>query len=310
MSFDDREKSWLRRAGMVISLLLILAAVGVAAWKVDLSVILHAKPWQAAVMIGAVLVNLLAGGALFWVVTLSFDANPRCGLWRMTSLVSASALINYLPMRPGIAGRAAFMKLQHNLPIHQSMIVLAIVMIAGVLVVGGAGAVCLALRDHGGLAMAFILAGLLVVSMVGSEMAAAFVLRRPMKAAWSWPLLRAVDLLAASARMWIAFAIVGHPVPAWVAVVTAAGGMLAVMVGLLPNGLGMKEWMVAGLASLTGASSDAATAGLAAALVDRAFEAVVVLPMGLICMRSLARLQPVVPSSETTEVASDGINAR
>ena len=279
---------------VIVGLLLVLAAAGYVLWKVDLHPILQAKPWQAAVMIAAVLVNLLAGGALFWIVTRSFDANPKCGFWRMTCLVSASALLNYLPLRPGIAGRAAFMKVHHNLPIGQSMIVLAIVMIAGVMIVGGAGTVGLLLRDHSELAMGFIIAGLLVISMVGSEMLASFTLRRPMIAAWSWPVLRMLDLCAATVRMWTAFQILGHPVPVWVAVVTAAGGMLMVMVGLLPNGLGMKEWMVAGLMTFTGQGSAAAIAA-AAALIDRAFEAVVVLPVGLICMRWLAKLEPGTP---------------
>jgi uncharacterized membrane protein YbhN (UPF0104 family) len=310
MSAIARHKAWLQPVGLALGAALTLAAIGVALWHVDFSAIARAQPWHWVVMILAVAGNLVIGGVTFWVVTLSFDAKPPVTLTRTTTLVAATALANYLPLRPGIAGRAAYLKLRHGLPLRQSLIILLIVTILGTALVIVAALAALLLRSQGataivGVALAFVLLLMIITGPIAQR-----VLRRPLVAAWSWPLFRAADLALASLRLWVAFEILGHPVPLSVALLTGSGGVLVSLVGLTPNGLGMEEWTVAALTAATADLPDAAALGLAAALVDRAFEAIVVVPAGTLALRWLAREARDVPTSETHDVASSGTPER
>ncbi len=263
---------------MVLGAVLLLGAIAVAVRQPDWSALREASPAWAALLGGIVLVNLLTLGLLNWIVTRSFDANPPVGLTRMAALIAASALLNYLPLRPGLLGRAAYLKLHHALPLRQSFLIL--------LIITGAGALTSAVMI--GLLLLrpedWPLPGLLLLA-IGSCFApplARWALHRPIVDAWSWLALRTAIVLLAGTRLWIAFTLIGHPVSFDRALLAAAAGMLATLAGVTPNGLGLREWIIA-------AASPVGAAGLAAALIDRAVEVVIIIPTGLIALRSLKR---------------------
>src|SRR5690606_4745098 len=82
----------------------------------------------------------------------------------------------------------------------------------------------------------------------------------------------------ASGRLMLAFYVLGERLPLDVAIAAAAAGMLLAMAGVTPNGLGMKEWAVAALAATQ--TAIAGPVGLAAAILDRAAEAIACLLVG------------------------------
>lgn len=292
---------------MGVALVLLAAAVAMAVRQTDLQVLWQAPIW-VWLMFGVLIAgNLLLASLMFWVVTLSFDASPRVGLGRMTMLVTASALLNFLPFRPGLIGRAAILRTHHNLPLKQSMWILLVV-----LATGGLVSLCL------GLAALFItnlwvlgvtLACLTAALTLSTGPLACALLRRTVVMAWLWVPIRVADALLASLRIWLAFWVMGHPLDARQALIAGSAGLIIAMVGLTPNGLGLKEWAIALISQSLAATT--VQLGLAASLVDRSMEAITLIVLGLIAlwmMRSWLTSSPSEPSDTPTDKPT-GLNS-
>lgn len=259
------------------AVLLLALAMIIAVKQVDLSILaaVEIRVWLAFVVLVAG--NLFLASLMFWVVTLSFDAVPRVGLVRMTQLVTASALLNFLPLRPGLIGRAAILRTHHNLPLRQSAIILLIILITGGLVTLAIGLAALFITNP--LVLGASLIGLTVLMSVCTGPIASKILRRRLLLAWLWVPIRMTDALVASMRLWVAFWVMGHPLDARQALVAGAAGLIIAMIGLTPNGLGLKEWAIALITQAMAVT--AVQVGLAATLVDRSMEAMVVIVAGL-----------------------------
>jgi hypothetical protein len=271
---------WFRGAGSVLAVTLLVLAVILATREVDWSVLAAASPAAVVALAALVVVNLVVTAGVFWLITLSFDARPVVGPLKMAELITGSALLNYVPVvRPGLWGRAAYLKAYHALPITQSLLILAVVM---ALAVASAVATLTLLLPVGspGRWGALIVA-LLALAAV-SPMVGRVILRRRVRLAWLWLPVRMLDLLAAAARLWLAFAILGQPIAFDTAVLIGAAGLLVKLAGVTPNGLGLSEWVVAGLAAVLSPASTAI--GAAAAVLDRAVEVAVVVPAGLLAV--------------------------
>jgi uncharacterized membrane protein YbhN (UPF0104 family) len=264
----------LRWAGLIVGAALMVWAVVTAVQAIDMATLGRLLSGRGAVMLAAAAGNLMVTSVLFWVITLSFDARPRVSLSRMTALIAASGLLNYLPLQAGLFGRAAYLKAKHGLPLRQAMVIQLVVLGVGSVVLGGAAAVGL-MYPVEMLSWGVAGAGLALVALcAATPWIARLLLRRPAREAWSWGLLRAVDLLLGAARLWLAFASVGQPIGYARAVTITAAGMFVSMLPFVPNGLGLREWVIAALAPMQTA------AGLAAAVIDRAVEAVVLMVGG------------------------------
>jgi uncharacterized membrane protein YbhN (UPF0104 family) len=120
-------------------------------------------------------------------------------------------------------------------------------------------------------------AALLALSPLVSPLASRL-LGRTVRHGWTWLPLRVGDMLVAGLRLWLAFWMVGQPIGYSTAVAMAAAGLLVNLAGITPNGLGLREWLIAGLTAVA-LPLDSAL-GAAAAVVDRAIEAVVVAVAG------------------------------
>lgn len=275
---EARLKPLLRVVGLLAGGILIVWAVVAALREIDLSQVSAAHTPHLLLLALAVAVNLVLTGVLFWLVTLSFDADPRVPPGRMIELIAASSLLNYLPLRAGLLGRASYLKLRHGLPLAQSGVILLVILGlgAGVLMfVGVAVMAAPAAARHWACLCA--MAALLLASPLVAPVARRALGRTIHGGAW-WVPLRVADMMVGGARLWLAFAVIGAPVPIAHAIAMSAAGMLVSLVGLTPNGLGMREWVVAAAAGVLSPASTAA--GLAASLIDRAVEAVVLAVAG------------------------------
>lgn len=285
------------------AVVLLGLAVTFALGQVDLSLLAKVKLWVWAVFLLLVVCNLFLASMMFWVVTLSFDASPRVGLMRMTMLVTASALLNFLPFRPGLIGRAAVLRTHHGLPLRQSALILLIVLGTGTMVTLAVG-LCALFIDNPWLLASSLLGVCLVLSVLTGPVASN-ILRRQLVLAWLWVPIRLADALVASLRLWLAFWVVGHSLDMRQALVAGAAGLIIAMIGLTPNGLGLKEW---GIALITQAMAiTTVQIGLAASLVDRSVEASAVVVLGLLaiwCMRKWLARHQVVAADSSGQAAS------
>ena len=273
-----------RLIGLGAGVAMLAWALAMAMRLVDLRPLGQAQAGELTVLAIAVGANLFLSGLLFWAITLAFDAQPPVRLTRMTQLLCASWLINYLPFHPGWIGRAAYLKRRHDLPLAQSAVISAIGFSCGVVVVATAAAITWIQPVWGQpLIGAVVLIG--ASSLTGRL--AQRLIRRDIVYSWTWLPIRVMLLLAKSLRLWIAFSMVGYPIPFHQAVTVSAIGLLVDLLGITPNGLGFCEWVVGGMTQAMTAVEG--SAGLAAALIDRAVEALIVAIVGLLSVWQLKR---------------------
>jgi uncharacterized membrane protein YbhN (UPF0104 family) len=269
--------TWL---ALLIGVGLLIGAIIMASAQVDWSVLSDAQPWQLGVLAISVVGNLLASGMIWWVVTLSFSAKPKVQLPTMVALVCASGLLNYLPLRPGLVGRAAYLKMKHNLPVRQSMLILLTILTLSALVLGAAAAVAYWVPADWQYEVSLALLAVLTLALPAI---AAKLLRRRIRAGWFWVPLRVADVLVTAVRLWVAFQVVGAPISYEQAVVAASAGAFVALLGPTPNGLGTREWTIG---VITRASTG--DVGFAAAVVDRGVEAIVVVVLGLWALKKVS----------------------
>ncbi|MEX0777729.1 MAG: hypothetical protein WD042_18655 [Phycisphaeraceae bacterium] len=274
-----------RWVGLLFGLALAAWAMVLASRQIDLAVFTVANLSTLAAMAALVLGSLLLTAGLFWVITLSFDTTPRVSLLRMTQLIGASALINYLPLGwPGPVARSAYLKVRHAMPVRQSVLVLLIVMaLSAALTLLVVGVAALGSRV---MQVMFAGVGLVLLSALSGPLAQRL-LRRRFHAAWTWAPLKAADMLLSAARLSLAFALLGHPVTLPQALVFAALDTLVSMAAITPSGLGLSEWAIGLASQVMGAA--ASPVGAAAKLVERSVNVAVVIVVGLLSIRALPR---------------------
>ena len=268
-------KTWISQ---VLALLLLGGAIFFALKQVDLFALREASLINLAGLGAAVIANVVLTGLLFWVITRSFEAKPGVRLGPMVMLIAWSGLLNYVPLvRPGLWGRAAYLKNHHQLPIRQSLMILAVVLGLTLVVLGSVSVAMLLLPDP--IRIPVILVGGAMLTW-GTKPIAQMLLAQPMVLAWAWVPLRLADLLVTVGRLMLAFDVMGHPIDSTTALVAASASLLIKLVGLTPNGLGLSAWVVGLVASAMGDVTPAM--GVAAGLIDRAVEVLVMIPLGLL----------------------------
>lgn len=296
---QTQTKAVFRAAGYALGVLLALAAAWVALSKIDLQSLPPIRPHMLALMAVGVVASLTLTAALFWAITRTFDASPPVTLARMAVLIIASGLLNYLPLRPGMIGRGAYLKARHALPLTQYALSLFIVLVVSLVVALATVASLTAFPEHGGymLIVLFVLVAMLTPPIVKAT------LRPNAWHAWSWVPLKALDLMATTARLWLAFAVIGSPITWREAALVASAAMLAGLAAITPNALGLREWAVALVTVWMLPVSG--PVGALATLADRAVEAVVFTLLGLPCVIALrpGASQPDAASEHAAERA-------
>ncbi|MFN0012882.1 MAG: hypothetical protein ACKVS8_14710 [Phycisphaerales bacterium] len=238
----------------------------------------RAPAWMVAALLLLPLASWCCTTALFLVLT---RRHGRVGTREMGALIGAAWLLNYLPLRPGMVGRVAYHKAVNGIRVRDSVRV-----VAQAIACTAAAAIALA-ATAGTMGAHTWLLGLPLVAVA----AAAFVVRWRWVNRWApyepplatrllWAVgIRYVDMAIWSARYWLAFGVIGAPLPFDQAALVAAVAQVAM---LAPIALGVREWVVGLFSAVT-------VVGLAADVVNRAAEIVGAIPVGLLSLAWLSR---------------------
>lgn len=283
-------------AGFIIGLLLLAAAVWAVArqgatarqaWETARA----APGWLVAAALLLPLSNWLVISLSFWVLMRRYG---RIRPGEMAQLIGAAWLLNYLPLRPGMIGRVAYHRTVNNIAVSHSLRVMIVGMACGACSVLTVLGIAAALGNG---ASPALWAGSLAIPAFASAAATALLARarRPQWRLAITYLLRYIDMLLWTLRYLVAFALVGAPIGLAGAVAICGVVQITLVIPLVGNGMGLREWAVgltaaalpAGLAT-AGGHALSTGAGLAADLANRAAELVVALPVGLTCASLLA----------------------
>jgi hypothetical protein len=207
-------------------------------------------------------------------------------------LVSVISFTNYLPLSAGLVAKAFFLKRVHSLPYRSFALgqVALLIMIVSTNGAVGLATLGLAFPEQlsgiigGGFALMSSAAGLLLLPSgliqrwfgrwIQWDAQSATGLRQ------AWPvvaLLQAAILLATAATLWIGFALGVAQVGFAACTVFAGAAMLTRLVAITPGAIGIREFLVGGLAYLTGFDLRDA---VIASTVARSVELAVVFALG------------------------------
>ena len=300
-----RKKTAKLIAGFVVGVLLIAVAVFVLVQNKQgldgaIDSAKHAPAWLIALAVLLPLVNAGLVSLSFWTLMRKFGAVP---LGDMFALIGSAWLLNYLPLRPGLVGRLAFHKLVHGVSLKSSIAVSVALAIMTALAAGHMLLVGIAFVDSTPVGVVVPLASSAVVYVVAGIAAdkspAGAVPRKDLRLAL---LVRYGDMLVWALRMWVCFAIVGADISPSAALLIAAAAQLASLFPLTGAGLGVVEWAVGFVAAIVVVSATTEI-GLAASLVNRAAELIVVVPAGLLGSAYIARRRTRMSQKDPTETA-------
>lgn len=274
---------WRKPLGFGVGLLLIAAAIVVLVrsgpvFDESIEAARGASWW----LIAGILI-LPMGNAVFvaWSFQVIMNRFGRVPFDDMFALICSSWLLNYLPMRPGLVGRLVYHKAVHGVSLKHSVAV----SVALAIMTGLAAVHLLAVwfGFEAGVAVGVVvclISTALVASLANIAADRSPAGRVPRSALRIAMGLRYIDLLIWAARMWVAFAIVGHPIPALVAVLLAGAIQLAYLFPLTGAGMGSAE-LVTGAVAMIAVGDLAQAVGIAAFLVSRAAELASAIPLGL-----------------------------
>jgi hypothetical protein len=231
-----------------------------------------------SMLFGSVILNTVLSGILFSVL---ISRKGRVGWIEMQAVIAAATLLNYVPFRPGLFGRVAYHKTVNNIALRDSAMVVVQAMALSAIAVCYLGSSVLA-NMYLGMDFRLLLVAPLPLLALGGPFSTG-----GQRIALLAMLVRYLEALVNAMRYRAAFVLIGSPIDARGAVAFACVSMATSMVPLLSNGLGMREWAVGILAPVLTASR--MTLGIAADLLNRAAELVIVTILGLAGFALLAR---------------------
>jgi len=267
----------------------LAAAIGALAWNretlVDsLDALKSASPRPMLELAAGSLAQLATSGLVFWWL---YRLRAPVPLRDMAALVAAANAANFLPLRPGLVGRVAYLRIRHGVPLAISVRVTfeaaALTVLVTLFLV-----LFLAFGTRTGLPGA---AGLLAFAL-SAALACHSPIFRPYAIA---SIGRLVEVGLLSWRYALAFSLIGLEIDADAAIAFACIASAASMIPLVPNGMGVREWAIGLLAPVI--AGHTLEQGIAAELVNRAAELVVTVPAGGLAAAWLARRpRPLSPS--------------
>jgi uncharacterized membrane protein YbhN (UPF0104 family) len=208
-----------------------------------------------------------------------------------TRLVTVTALANYLPFAAGLVAKALFLKRVHELPYGRFAVGQSSLLLLIVATNGAAGLVVLAFGFPDRL-FGFIGAGFAVLLLaglplwlperwrgrLGSRWLPLEAIAPPARRHWPWVVLcQLVLLLLASVGLQLCFSMGGSQVGLAACLLFTAAAVLSRLVTFVPGALGVREFLIGGLALATG--FDLRDAVVASTLA-RSAELAVVLTLG------------------------------
>lgn len=294
-----------RLVGVGVGVLLFAAAVTAITMRSDdlsgaISAAREAPSWLFLALLASIATGPLLTGASFHVLTRRYG---RVGLPEMVALITGAWLLNYLPLWPGLASRVAYHKAVNRIRVADSTQVIVQASLLSALAASILAVLLIAVARPLGMTGT----GAVALSLAGGLGAAALALIRSSGPEHAWRpyaalALRTLELVNWAVRYALAITIVGGSITAEGALAIAALVRLALLVPIAPNGIGVREWAI-GLSAAAIAAGMTTELGLAAGLLDRAFEVAVAVPMGLLAAGLLAKWQRNALGSDQTNLA-------
>ncbi|MFA6044612.1 MAG: hypothetical protein WC718_06480 [Phycisphaerales bacterium] len=248
-------------------------------------------PWWAVPLLAALpCLNWLLTSAAFYTLT-----RPRSPIsWQeMTALIGSAWVLNFFPLSPGLFGRVVYQRALHGLSVRTNARIIAESIALGWAAVGVLLPLLLLVGRAPGHTSDIPLAILPLVIITSALLAGAGKSPRfgPLGTAWAITLaLKVADVATWTARYHLVFHLAGTHLT-WVqSLAVAVVAQTAMLVPLIGNGLGIREWAVGLLGALLPAAAASTAAGLGADLINRAGELLAAIPVGLFCAAWLARL--------------------
>ena len=263
----------LRLVGLFVGLGLLAVAVATVVGQREamaeaLAAVRHPSVVHVAVLVGTVIVQVVLTALVFGVLISRYG---RVGLGEMQALIAAAALLNFVPLRPGLFGRIVYHHTFNNI---SALATVKTTARAFVLSIGLVAYLALALVVTGRwsaplwVTVGLPLPVLAVVAIV------------PAARMWGLAsLLRYLEVIVLAVRYQAAFALIGSPIETTVALAFACISMVAGLVPFAGNGLGLREWAIGFVAPLL--TPYVLEQGLAADLLNRTTELVVITVLGL-----------------------------
>ena len=269
-------KHVLRVVGLLFSIaLLIGAVVFVFSHRAELdeafAAIRNPSWWKVGILLLAVLANISLTAVLFSILIKPFG---KVGLVEMQALIATTALLNFLPLRPGLFGRVAYHKLINGIAIRDTVQVMLYAIMLTVFV-GICIAVFIAIATWGDVNTLYLMLALMAVFCVGMVWEKA-------RLTCVAVLIRMIDVLVWTARYLLVFSLLGQSISFNTALAIACISIFATMVPFVSNGLGLREWAIGLAAPLLvrefgegGLEMDAPLA-IAADLLNRVAEIIII----------------------------------
>lgn len=298
---------WLAWCGFVLGALLLVAAIvtllkgDAVAFREAFDRVREAPLWAVAVIaLGPVINWLLISGCL----CLLLRRHGHVGWGEMNALVGSAWLINHLPMRPGLIGRVGYHKAINGIrvrdAIESTVWSISLAAVAGVIAIGLAFALP---ADAGGLSAGCVIGGpVIVVGLLA--FGCRFAGRRRFALLLGAFVLRYADLGLWAIRYAVVFWVLGMEVGPMEIVLVTGVSQVAQLVPIAGGGLGLREWAVAITAGSLGSAFDAA---LASDLLNRVFETIAVIPVGVIGSVIVAKRVAAVRRERSDASSSEAI---
>ena len=270
-----------RLLAAALGLAAFAAAVAALAWNREtmvesLAAARSASPWLALGLAAGSAGQVVMSGLVFWML---YRIRVRIPPFDTTAIIAASNAANFLPLRPGLVGRVAYLRIRYGVPLAVSVRVT--VEAAGLMALVTVFVVLfLAFGTRTGLPG--------IASLPVAALVALLALNSPIFRPYAVAALgRLVETGLLSWRYALAFSLTGREIDADAAIAFACIASAASMIPLVPNGLGVREWAIGLLAPVVAGHS--LEEGLAAELVNRAVELLVTVPIGAAAAAWLAR---------------------
>lgn len=289
---------WISAAAWTLGVVLLVAAcvaVGkqsgslVDAWRA-----IETRRWAMVPLIVLPVVCLSFASLSFLVLTRRFG---RVGAGEMFAVLGAAWLLNYLPLKPGVAGRVAYHAAVNQISVQHSIVVVLQTICVGAACFGIQFALAIALAvlaPTGGEGVRVCVLCSPALLAIGAWIG----LRRSERTPHAWRYAAAFAFRYLDSLVWgLRYALVLHlaggtPSAAGCAAI-ASVSQTAALIPIGGNAIGLREWAVGittetlGEGFLRGGMS--LSQGLTAELLNRAGEVAASVPVGLACAWWVAR---------------------
>jgi hypothetical protein len=279
---SPRTRFWLRVAGLVVGLAFFAAAIYTAMRERDefakaIAALRDPPPVAVAMVLGSIAAGAALTATLFHILMRRYGSVP---FWEMQALIAATAFANYLPLKPGFVGRVAYHRLRHGIrAAHTVRTIVEAIALSGTVA-------------------SLFLASLVALRWIGAPGAWALLapaalavgLRVPRLCTLTQALLvRQVELALWTLRYWAVFQLVGAPIDLETAIVLGSVSVIATLLPIVSNGLGIREWVIGLLAPMISHEPVSTSQAIVAELVHRVAEITVMTPLGVASIIALVR---------------------